>query len=101
MKITELISIFKKLLPLYKEAYNDNWSWTQLYEHNLNCGICLASRYALLEIFIDGYYRNLVNRDNKLFRYPNKGKDLKSRIDFMEYEIKSLKKLQKKGYTHI
>lgn len=102
MKIKKLISVFERLLPIYKEAFEGDWSWDKLCKNRLNCGICMASDYELLSVFTtyDGYYYNLT-RGSVLFRYPDSGKDLKSRIDFMESEIKDLKRLIKKGYTHV
>lgn len=50
---------------------------------------------------IKRYYKNYLGCDAYLFPRPQTGKDLKSRIDFMESEIKDLKKLLKKGYTHV
>lgn len=114
MKITELIKVFEKLLPIYREAYNNNASFLHLYHKNIAFGLCFASDWVLdINIGIvfrqkDGYYKNFLtvesycgSGNNLLFHYPKKCKDLKSRIDFMESEIKDLKRLIKKGYTHV
>jgi len=100
MKIKDLIKVFEQLLPIYKKGLLDG-----CIPFGLSCGICFASdrytNFSLYPVFIKGYYKKLVNVDGLLFPYPLTAKDLKSRIDFMESEIKDLKRLLKKGYTHV
>lgn len=104
MEITKLISVYERLLPVYKKAYEENWDYLDLKSSYLVCGICGASNNILgidlFDLFVD-YYYDLVDKDGYLFPRHQKGRDLKSRIDFMESEIKDLKKLLKKGYTHV
>jgi hypothetical protein len=103
MKITELISVFKHLLPIYKEAYEKDLD-KNFYDQMLSFGICNAGFYLvgdnrLYTVFKD-YYVNLT-KGRYLYPLPSTNKDLKPRIDFMESEIKDLKRLLKKGYTHV
>lgn len=103
MEITKLISVYERLLPIYKKAYEENCSYSELWDNYLCYGICCASWRKLgiaLNCFSD-YYWDLLSADGYLFPTASTGKDLKSRIDFMESEIKDLKKLIKKGYTHV
>jgi len=108
MEIKDLIKVFKQLLPIYKDAY-----LKKLLPMNLSGGLCFASYYYADYILDDvmnkytGYYSNLIVSKNEsgmivfLFPKPESSKDLKSRIDFMESEIKDLKRLLKQGYTHV
>jgi len=113
MKIKDLIKVFEQLLPIYKKACKCNWDYDKLYSKELHFGLCNSS-YELLNVQIisvmsekNGYYKNFLGGTNwmgefvYLFPKPKTGKDLKSRIDFMEAEIKDLKRLLKKGYTHV
>lgn len=99
MEITKLISVFERLLPLYKEALE----LKSLWDTDFWAGICMASEdqineYGIRSLFGErGYYRNLTGSDGYLFPCG----DLQSRIHFMESEIKDLKRLIKKGYTHV
>ncbi len=116
MKIKELISVFEKLLPVYKSAYKKNVDHDMLMNLHLNQGLCFAAdnifNADLLGVmdYEHGYYKNYIKVVGLcfftyypmfLFPKPTKGKDLKTRIDFMEAEIKSLKRLQKRGFTHV
>lgn len=109
MKIEKLIDVFEKLLPIYERAYKEEWSYIQLMKNYLDWGICLAS-YKILksndvsnltDTICRGYYKNFVDENGNLFDFPRSYKDLLIRIDFMKSEIKSLKRLQKKGFTHV
>lgn len=104
MKIEELISVFERLLPIYKEAYENNYGYVKMSEKHLWYGLCLASKQSLdvdITNVMYGYYKNLLSWGCYLFKPPSTGKNVKPRIDFMESEIKSLKRLLKKGYTHV
>lgn len=107
MEIQKLIEIFKLLLPIYEKGYNENYKFVNLINHHLYKGICNASYeqldYSLFWPFSSsGYYRNYIKKYNGyIFPKPKTGKDLKSRINFMKSEIKSLNKLLKEGYTHV
>lgn len=122
MKIKTVIRAFKKLLPIYEEAYNlkiiDAWKYYKILDkkHVLH-GLCLASianRFLRLDIFgDDGYYKNYIN-DHYLYNSPYHSyvinmhnpdekfiikemkKSLKFRIDFLKREIKHLEKLSLK-----
>lgn len=105
MKITELISVFERLLPIYEKAYKEKWYRKQLVSNHLTIGLCnfelntfdTGSLYRV----VPRYYKNILDEDGYLFPYPDTYKDLKPRIDFMKSEIKDLKRLIKKGYTHV
>lgn len=108
MNVRRLISVFEQLLPIYKEAFDNNFDEHELSDRLLNCGLCLASaKYTGISLYSSsiftskGYYKHYMKDGYSLFKYPSKGKDLKNRIDFMESEIKSLKRLQKRGFTHV
>jgi len=108
MKITRLIKVYEKLLPIYKKAYEEDLDMVPLIRNGIGSGLCFASIYhcgvgvhQLMSKWTNGYYKNYINSSGYLFRPPKTGKDLKTRIDFMESEIKSLKRLIKKGYTHV
>ena len=94
MEITKLISVYERLLPAYKKAYDENWSYWEMDFNYLSAGICYAS-HKILGIRIcnlmERYYKNFLDSNGYLFQIPHTGKDLKSRIDFMESEIKTLK----------
>ncbi len=97
MKITQLIEIFEKLLPIYKRGLVKK-------DHSLRYGLCAAYNYNFNDfilyctVFSDrGYYKNYLNSYGSLF--PNG--EIQPRIDFMKSEIKNLKKLLKEGYTHV
>lgn len=49
MKIKKLISIYKRLLPIYRKAYEDDVSYTKLIRLVLNKGLCYAANYRLKE----------------------------------------------------
>lgn len=113
MEITKLIETFRRLLPYYKTAYENNYSAWNLIETHLDGGLCYAasnilnvSLYGVTDTQ-KGYYKHYITVNNCigipsfLFPVPATGKDLKSRIDFMESEIISLNKLLEKGYTHV
>lgn len=105
MKIEKLISVYERLLPIYREAYK-----SKSLSGIVDSGLCFAVLATIgSEAFYefgtvmqgDGYYKKLINRNGYLFPKPKTYKGLKPRIDFMESEIKSLKRLIKKGYTHV
>ena len=113
MKITKLIQTFEKLLPIYKDAYKKNLSWDELWTLLIQDGLCFSAMM-ICDTEINGvmdteygYYKNYIkfkcgwSSAMYLFPKPKTGKGLKTRIDFMESEIKDLKKLIKKGFTHI
>ncbi len=108
MKITRLIKVYEKLLPIYKKAYEEDWDIVLLVHNRIDFGLCYASCciygvdiHKTMSRWANGYYKNYINSSGYLFSLPKTGKDLKTRIDFMESEIKSLKRLIKKGYTHV
>lgn len=111
MEITKLINVFEKLLPIYQEAYDKDYSLDELQSKNLNDGLCYASVMLAgtsISTMAYDYYRNYLNFTYEvwgakyLFPLPKTGKDLKPRIDFMKSEIKSLKRLIKKRiYTRL
>ena len=91
----EIINVFERLLPIYKDAYDNDVNYETLNLLKLDCGLCFSAKmYFNITIYGDmgTYYKKKLDRDNNLFDYPKRGKDLKSRIDFMENEIKKFKK---------
>jgi hypothetical protein len=105
MKIQQLIKIFEQLLPIYKKAYEEDWDKRKLDIEEIDCGICWSADVLLkntdvYDVF-ETYYKNIIIDGGYLYNLPSSGKDLKSRIDFMESEIIDLNKLLKKGYTHV
>jgi len=106
MKITKLIGVFEKLLPIYKEGYKKNYGYRDMKDNDIWYGLCSASLENLgidiSEVMcFNGYYKYFMSYGSYLFKPPSCGRDLKPRIDFMESEIKDLKRLLKKGYTHV
>jgi len=102
MKITKLIEVFEKLLPIYKGCKINKYGLPN--DIRLVYGLCHASKNITgvdISGAMKGYYRNLLNYGAYLFPPAYYGTDMKMRIDFMESEIKDLKRLLKKGYTHI
>ena len=91
----ELINVFERLLPIYKDAYKNDVDYKTLALMSLICGLCLCAKIHFnITIYgdMETYYKKKLDRDNNLFDYPKRGKDLKLRIDFMENEIKKFKK---------
>lgn len=110
MEIEKLIEIYQGVLPVYKKGYNGKYKMERIINAGLDGGIChvvadvfdTGTALDCCQLFSEkGYYKNYVGTGRMLFPTPNKWKDLKKRIDFMESEIEDLKKLQKKGYTHV
>lgn len=106
MKIKKLISIYERLLPIYRKAYKGNVGYLKLIDLHLKFGLCCSSREIIKEDISslfesDGYYSNIIGGHLYLYPKPTTGKDLITRIEFMEAEIKDLQKLLKKGYTHV
>lgn len=103
MKIDELISVFERLLPIYEKAYKSKYPPQKMDKLGIDLGLCFAAlRIMNVDIYqtMDEYYSNCM-KSTSLFPYPKDYKGLKTRIDFMKSEIKSLKRLQKRGYTHV
>ena len=100
MEIKTLIKLFKSLLPIYQNAYNNNYDWEKLYDLYLSNGICGAAYNINNENIYDiiAYH---YSSNGYLFPLPNTGKDLITRINFMKKEIPYLENLIKKGYTHL
>lgn len=107
VEIKKLIGVFEKLLPLYIEQHQ-----RKILVHPFHVGLCLAAIGSLsvddfdligstMDRYEGGYYINIINSKGLLFPAPKRYSDLKVRIDFMKSEIKSLKRLMKKGYTHV
>ena len=113
MKIKEVIKLFKKVLPLYKNAVK-----TEVMHEYLKNGICYAvskiytdkEYYKIIDIFGGkGYYENYVSADGYLFPTRNWREcndydiedSIKPRLEFLKTEIVSLQKLLNKGYTDI
>lgn len=108
MEIKKLIEVYEKLLPIYK-----NQKTRPDVMSLLGLGICWAvyctrgyREYDQFSALFNykGYYHNLNEDGPYLFKpaYRCKGlTGIKKRINFMESEIKDLKMLQKKGYTHV
>lgn len=107
MKITKLISVYEKLIPKYKQMYRDYDKYEQLnvwfcgglcLSSIIECGIKLG--YVFRE---DGYYGKIIDNETGYLFPPNfMGKRyIKNRLNFMESEIIDLKRLMKKGYTHV
>ncbi len=119
MRIEIFISILKLILVRYKKAYNKKYNNSLLYRLEMDMGICRylkehkddlgitkSKRLMFLKTFNE-YYNHLYDRMGFLFTPPfhmlthSRYKLLKSRIEFLESEIKRLNRLQKKGYTHV
>lgn len=97
MKITQLIEIFERLLPIYKRGLVKK-------DYSLRLGLCRAyfenfeDNTLYFTIFDSkGYYENYIRGNGYLFREGQ----IQPRIDFMKSEIKNLKKLLKEGYTDV
>lgn len=108
MEIKKLIKVYENLLPIYK-AQKTRPDVMSLLGLGMCSVVSVTHGYREYDqfsaLFYDkGYYRNLNENDSYLFKpaYQCKGlTGIKKRIDFMESEIKDLKRLQKKGYTHV
>lgn len=106
MKIKKLIWVFEQLIPVYQKAVDEKWNFDRLCKEDLDIGICWASYKRLKEgiyIHIERYYEKYT-KGGYLFKEPlrnNYKKPIRQRLDFMKSEIPQLKKLIKKGYTHI
>lgn len=119
MRIEIFISIMKAILKGYQEAYNGKYSAKRLDSIEIDLGICRYVRCNTKKLhisslqhnaFLDAFrvhYKHFFIWGDYLFPIPltemghGRYKYLKSRVDFLESEIKRLKDLQKKGYTHI
>lgn len=119
MPIKIFISIMRAILKGYQKAYAGKYDAKDLDSSEIDLGICLyvkrndnhlhltsSQRFCFVDTFTV-YYKHLFVWGDYLFRTPldapenERYKHLKPRIDFLESEIKRLKNLQKKGYTHI
>lgn len=103
--IKQLIKDFENLLKVYQEAYDSKAN--NLFLLGIHHGLCFANiRHGgkidfYITIFrVYGYYSELLD-GFELFPYPKNYKQLLPRINFLKSEIIDLKKLLKKGYTHV
>lgn len=111
MKIERLIQIFEQLLPIYEKGYKEKYNNLQITFNHLQNGMCYAAeKNKIIVSWVDfygifcnnnAYYSNIRTDKHYLFPTPETWQDLKPRIDFMKSEIKELKRLLKKGYTHV
>lgn len=98
MKIQELIDVFEKLIPIYEKGSKEATI------HNfLGNGICYAANNFLgKDIYEDmNHHYQHFYKDDYIFPYPEKPKDLLIRSEWMKGEIPYLKGLVKKGYTDL
>lgn len=114
MEISRVISIFEQCIPVYQKAVDNKYNYHMLRDIKMNNGICgfVAKRLGvhICEDFIYHYKNHIAF--NYLFPTPF---DLwlidyesviieiciLPRLNFLKTEVKRLKKLQQKGYTHI
>ena len=105
--IKKLIDVFEKTIPIYQDAVNNVYSHSFIIAENINIGIC---SYPYLKLKIDiydtinRYYRNYIF-NGLLFPTYRQSRSIEQsilpRLEFMKSEVIELKKLLKKGYTHI
>ncbi len=118
MEIKTLIKIFKKCIPAYQKAVDNNYSYYLLQSNALHKGLCnyveckLKIDDRIVEQFKDlflknGYYKNFVE-DYYLFQialFHLGRKDIefciKPRLEFLKQQILELENLAKQGYTHV
>lgn len=107
--IETLIKVFQEAIPVYQKAVNENWSYSSLSFNYLEKGICYFSgsnfNIRIVEPF-KRYYANYINESYYLFNIAlcstnEIEESIKPRLEFMKSEIIELKKLLKRGYTHI
>lgn len=108
--IEKLIEVFEKAIPLYQKAVDENWKITKLNEMHMNFGICnyVIRKYKTDIYYVfDSYYKNYTSNVGFLFNAPYFYRKniiencIKPRLEFMKSEVIELKKLMKKGYTHV
>lgn len=111
--IEKLIEAFKKAIPVYKKAVDENWSYDNIFGNHLQSGICyyFYKKYNLeYSVLVDKcfrvYYKNYLKYGNgflfiRFIDTYNIEQSIKPRLDFMKKEVIELKKLMKKGYTHV
>ena len=96
MKIEELIEIYQKLLPIYKNDKEKNY-YGLCYNAKHFCDTLLYFLFSK-----EGYYQNYITRESYLEGpKPSSKEGNLFRIDFMKKEIIELKKLLKEGYTDV
>jgi len=102
MEIELVIDTFKNVLNDYKLAYKGNLYITSIFicSHVFyKYGVEIESLFSKT-----GYYKNYIDHTAlkmPFYVYKSNKLTLKWKISFLKKEIKSLSKLQKKGYTHI
>lgn len=99
MKITKLISFYKKCLSDPLRIYRHGFCVYAYYKYSRFVKRELAIYYDVKRIFNkdNGHYKHWIGRDKFLF----KPLDWKKRDEFAKKEIVRLQKLLKKGYTHV
>lgn len=104
MKISKLIKAFEQCLEAY-ETYTSKSQFLCIQSHKHN-----KTKINISSVFKqDGYYRNFCklgylipeNKSIINFFYSPVYEIIEFKIQFLKKEITSLKKLQKKGYTHV
>lgn len=110
MEIEKLIEAFQLAIPTYQKAVDEKWDWYKISKNDMERGLCLYmqkyNKYnkSIKYVFAE-YYINYLNKYSYLFpiyiRKYSISESIKPRLDFMKREVKDLKKLMKKGYTHV
>lgn len=115
MEISKLIEIFNECIPTYQKAVDENWGYNKLVSKNMERGLCLfvlvnnfGDIYSIFDENVDGHYHNLLN-DGGSYLFPTSRhlvvdyieKCILPRLNFLKEQVIELKKLQKKGYTHV
>ena len=107
MKITKLIEIFEKLLPVF-EKFLKNKSWEQ--QPIFICRIAYRiTNTGIHHLFCDspynkGYYAEYIidlPKYHNIIADPSSKEGLEYRIWFLESQIKELSQLLKEGYTDV
>jgi hypothetical protein len=117
MQIKTLRKAFERALPYYQKAIDEQWKYIDLYFHDMDYGLChfLDSKLNVdvYPVFSTHYKNFILCHRTWLFPTPSKieyheessGSILRDaiqpRLEFLKEEIKRLKKLEKKGYTHV
>lgn len=112
MKIKKLIEAFELAIPTYQQAVDEKWDYRKLAIRDMEKGLCFYM-VNQLDIYISnaiwGYYEHFLDSRGYLFSVSNSFQTAEEnikeailpRLNFMKSEVKDLKRLMKKGYTHV
>jgi hypothetical protein len=110
--IKKLIEVFEKAIPVYQKAVDEKWNYDKLRFEDIEVGLCFYFNKKLnvdIAYVMNNYYINYIDRSvylfNLAYRFKTTQENINNcilpRLQFMKSEVKDLKKLLKKGYTHI